>query len=293
MDEKYSNFKVADLKRELKSKGLPTTGNKKELLERLGAKMEDTDTGTEEDIIPDGETSDVDDVIASEEALLEEAALVEVSGTDLLHSTSIDIDSSLLEKDLTLADCKPSSPLPTAEDVPKPPPTTAPEPKKISLNRDSNVVCNKENVEKPAEKKIISINKPVSATEKLQDRASRFGIKTTDMTEGQKKKLREERFTSASNGEDAKVARQDRFGAVTSPLSNTTKTFSSASDSDDIIKKRQERFGVVTSSVKRSVEGGDSKQKRLQRFGTIGSPVSNSSDDEKKKQRAQRFVSST
>jgi len=304
--EKYSNLKVADLKRELKSKGLPTTGNKKELLERLGTTM-DSDDGIDvaaADIISSETTDDADDGIESEAALLEEAALVEVSGTDLLHSTSIDIDNSLLEKDLI----PPSSPPLTEEESPQEVEPTPPEPKKISLNRDSHVICNKENVEieKPAsDKKIITINKPASAApiEKLQDRADRFGMKPTDMTEAQRKKLRAERFTAASisaaatnNESDPVEARQERFGAVTSPLSDAKKTFSSVSDSaDDIIKKRRERFGVVTSSVvggKRSATGenSDIKIKRAERF---GGPVSSSTDDEKKKQRAMRFVSTT
>lgn len=312
MDEnsdKYSNLKVADLKRELKSKGLPTTGNKKELLERLGTTMDSDDgiDGSAADIISSETTDDADDVIESEAALLEEAALVEVSGTDLLHSTSIDIDSSLLEKDLTLP---PSSPPLTEEESPVEP--TPPEHKKISLNRlsdTSHIICNKENVEeKTTDKRIITINKPASAaaTEKLQDRASRFGMKPTDMTEAQRKKLRADRFTAASVGaaatndaSDPVEARQERFGAVTSPLSDAKKTFSSVSDSaDDIIKKRRERFGVVTSSVvggKRSATGGDSaiKIKRAERFGGPVTSVSSPADDEKKKQREIKFASTT
>jgi len=295
MDEKspasYSNMKVADLKRELKSHGLPTTGNKKELLERLGATstLESDDSidcnTAEEDAI----NSEVDDVIADESELLEESALSDV-GAD----ASLDIDHSLLEKDLTIPDCKPPTPTPDVR-PPSPHETKPPDTKKISLNRDviPSVLSNKENLEKPAAKTTVKINLPSNTEEKLKDRASRFGLTCKDMSAEQRKKIRSERFSSSS---------------ISSVPSNNihiagSNTQKSVTSTDADIKRRQERFGVVSpeSSTKRSFPSGgadEAKQKRLQRFGgssivTGGSSIvtpTNASQDEKKKLRAQRFI---
>ncbi|XP_056324661.1 SAP domain-containing ribonucleoprotein [Danio aesculapii] len=120
------------------------------------------------------------------------------------------------------------------------------------------------------EKKLVKLNPPVEADERLQKRAERFNVPLS--------------------GDNKKAARAARFG-VTAPESS--KGTSTKTNVDvEVLKKRAERFGMNVSSVSKKVEDDEKLKKRKERFGIVTSASSSGGGDDseaKKRKRAERF----
>ncbi|XP_074096981.1 SAP domain-containing ribonucleoprotein [Cotesia typhae] len=219
-----SKMKVADLKVELKQRGLPTTGNKNELVERLqlaihGDSALSLDENAEE--------------ILDEDAVLEDEEIEEL--------TPEKPDSQEVgEKRKLSTDTNPVSA------------------KKIVLNRNSiieEIKVDKSNNEEPPksveaaepQKRVIKLSE-VGIKERLEMRAKKFGV---PLSESAKKEARSARFNSSNQSDKSAASikipvetsvetlkkRAERFGTV----SNVTEKVELL----EKIEKRKARFGEV------------------------------------------------
>jgi len=235
----FASMKVADLKNELKAKGLPVTGNKQELVERL--QQAESASLLDDDLDQDEQISD-EAIKAAEEEL----------------------------KKQTTDGASPTKKLKTSDDKENKI-TTAVSPAKITVDA-------KDTEEKEDSKNGMSQEEAIlkrkerfggfqSDEAKKMARAQRFGGAVVTDTDSGKK--------STKIGEappvdiDILKKRAERFGATVSPHVKEAEV-------SEAIKKRQERFGVVTKTEKapavktnvgtNSVILNEQMQKRKERF---------------------------
>ncbi|GFG34644.1 hypothetical protein Cfor_03064 [Coptotermes formosanus] len=264
---------VADLKKELKGRGLSAVGNKTELVERLQLSLQgenslitepDSAAGDSEEIM------DEDDVLADEE---EEEALVD------------DISTSPEPKLGKLASASGNgSPMAI-----KPAVASS---KKIVLNR--NVVAStgsseKENLQQHQTTQAIS-----DTGHHQQPSEDRKVIKLSAFSMKQRLEMRAQKFGVELSGDAKKEARAARFG-----ISTPVNTGNTGVTSSDLLRKRAERFGLTLSPVSgrnlSKAELNEKLEKRKQRFGVVDSTkgkkssISNSTLEAKKQLRAERF----
>lgn len=267
-DVDLSKMKVADLKRELKSRGLSTVGNKTELIERLQAGMNGNqdlildDTGTleseildEDEVLGDG----LDDVELTSEA---DGVLDEVPKTSKqqplgMSSTNLKRKASSPEK----SDTKPPERLN----------------KKIVLIRNPSLIATKEDSEIP--------KMTMSSDRDSTDGENKKIIKLSGLSLKERLELRAQKFGSPQSDLSKKEERANRFG--------TTGQSQSTSPNVNVLLKRAERFGTCVSTVAMKAEQEEKLKARRERFGLSTTantkPVSNKSLEEKKQLRAERF----
>ncbi|CAG9805796.1 unnamed protein product [Chironomus riparius] len=251
MDQELSKMKVSELREALKTKGLNTTGNKQELIDRLTAANSDLsiDPKFEDELLND------DDLESEEKSLLD-------STHDLLKSP----DSS-----------KSSTP------------ESAPAPKKISLKRNvcietpilleektESILSDKNDSSEP-DKKIVKITE-LSAKDRMEMRAKKFGANASVTVDSAPSSIKLDaraiRFgitaptsSTVSNNSSPEVLkkRAERFGAISSEVKK--------SELDEKLNKRKERFGsegkvTITAPGKTSDEYAEKARQRLERFKT-------------------------
>lgn len=250
-----SKLKVADLKKELKARGLSVAGNKNELLERLQLSLQgenslitepDSAAGDPEEIL------DEDDVLADEE---EEEVLVD-------NMTSPELKRKLSEEDEDEEDNKRVAA------------------KKIVLNRSVVAVSTPS-----AEKENQQVTGDSDTGQKSETPTSgKKVVKLSAYSVKERLELRAQKFGVQLSLDAKKEARAARFGS-SAPI-NTTTTASS-----DVLRKRAERFGLTASPISTSnvnkAELNEKLEKRKQRFSVEEKSIS--SLDDKKQQRAERF----
>lgn len=264
-----SKMKVADLKRELKLRGLPITGNKMELQERLQTALIDGDLSLEDTAIS-GEDL-LEDVLTDEE---EKAILtLPPDENELLKSPSSEIA-------LSFSTNKPI-------EVP-----LVPQPKKIVLKRKSSIT--------PL---ILDTPTTVSAKDDLTviDENESDVVSTKISKIDPKPKVVK---VSALTLEERLQMRAKKFGIEENKLSNSNKTNAAAvttlgKDVDpkqiETLKKRAERFGCVVSSTIAEITANERLEKRKQRFGNVTSSSDKPNDKgtdlyaEKARLRLERF----
>ncbi|XP_015924270.1 SAP domain-containing ribonucleoprotein [Parasteatoda tepidariorum] len=271
------NMKVPELKKRLKSMGLPTSGNKAELIERLQEAYL-----SEKDGSLDGTLDDE----SLEEALLnddpEQSAIPEtVIGTE-------EFSFSSPEKDLQkVAESNVSKPLKKRVVAQTPSPTVeSPKPSKIVLKRDNyptieppepQPTSKKDHplIEAPKSEVVAKATKILTASERLQLRAKRFNIDSK---------------TSSDTSAVKVTGPGEKVGSVTAPAVASAK-----GGNLDVLRKRAERFGENVSTVMKQLENQEKLLKRKMKF-TGGAVQTVSSTDkslggeqDKKKQRLERF----
>lgn len=125
--------------------------------------------------------------------------------------------------------------------------------------------------EPPAEKKVVKIAPPLSASERLQKRAERFNL--------------------PASSESKKAIRAARFGLPATSSPSPGVVANSKAVNVDQLKKRAERFGVNVSSISQKIEEDEKMMKRKERFGILTSAGSVGGEDveAKKMKRAERF----
>ncbi|XP_014481557.1 PREDICTED: SAP domain-containing ribonucleoprotein [Dinoponera quadriceps] len=225
-----SKMKVADLRAELKQRGLSTTGNKNELVERLQLAMHGDSAlsldETAEEIL------DEDEVLGDEE--IEELS----SKPDSQELPPTNSKKRKLSTESNNGNAK-----------------------KIVLNRKSVLEeIKNDQVEKnenksvkspeaaPSEKKIIKLSE-LGVKERLEMRAKKFGV---PLSEAAKKEARLARFNL--NNQNNKSA-----ASIKTPVHTTY----------EVLKKRAERFGTSVSTLMEKAELAERLEKRKARFGEV------------------------
>jgi len=278
VDDIFS-LKVDGLKEELVKRGLPKSGSKIELQERLIQYVTSDENRAHALINQSAEEElDVDDLgMEAIEQSLDSDAENSAKDEDKLNLESdIEEDELLKEDEEEAAEEKLLEEQPV-EDV---------EEKKEEAPQDTSIKPAKK-VASPIKIKEKIVIKPSSDEEKRKERTKRFGAPTS---EDDKKKSRLDRFGSAassdttsttapvtqSNGhskdEDKVLKRIQRFGQVAPPSAekgSEADRIAARKDrfADERIKKRQERFGVVKPDIKSLTNNEEKKKARLLKFG--------------------------
>lgn len=296
MNEKdYSKFKVADLKKELKTRGLSTVGNKHELIERLTLAVgdmlandgivDDTDDILDHDDVDDD--SAAEDIAGDEEEVLgqsieeeedlgpEEHNTPDVESAASQVATSQELSASGLRK--IVLKRRPTTPPAVSDPDQSVPELDAPAAPTASKTVKLSHLSSAERLELRAQK----FGTPITSQSRKELRAVRFGDSDqihlqTSSTEVMKK--RAERFgltKDINSSSDVLKKRAERFGTSASDVSDK--------NSSDILKRRAERFGTSATDASEKVELDEKIKKRQQRFGIVAI------NEERKKLRTERF----
>ncbi|XP_031637440.1 SAP domain-containing ribonucleoprotein [Contarinia nasturtii] len=278
-DQDVSKMKVADLKRELKVRGLNVTGNKNELVERLQSALIEgdvfDDTAMSEELLDDN-----DDVLNDDE--------LDEETKSYLNSASVQ------DEDAILSSPKGSTSSKSPENLPQSSSTATAQTKKVVLKRKLLPSVSLSDSEPPKtciESKLLKIGDDKSADDVSQTQSNNGNtenvVKLSQLTMKERLELRAKKFgapvgapagasTGASTGaqtDAAKLARAERFGITTNSGSTTENKESSSltttknETSVELLKKRSERFGGSVSNIMVKLEQKEKLLKRQERFG--------------------------
>lgn len=266
-------FKIPELKRELKLRGLAVSGKKEELVERLQLAVMNVGSGYEDDdllaqanaLLEDDSMSSTEKKMLNRGQPMKKVAIKRDSTFNVVSEQSTDIGSiEIQNKAATKGIAKITSPEQLKAAAPNGR-TMVGHPQETVAQSDSN-------------KAVPSITKPSDA-EKAKSRAERFGV------------------AAATDLDEKKTARAARFG--TSNASN--KIGESPGVDLETLKRRAERFGQSNSTTMQKLELQEKIKERESRFGKVDtstaeskrprivSPNQNLVVDEKMKKRAERF----
>lgn len=293
MSDDISKFKVADLKRELKVRGLSTSGNKQELMDRLQETLDSTEdglalksplsnsdpeSGDDEDIGDNTDNNTLPDDI-DEEKLLNTPSDIPTSTTN---------SSNLLKR--------------KSENQVSSSTESLNQPKRISLSQHSKISFEESGKENTDSGKTESVA-PVSAID-----SERKVIKLSGLSVQERLELRAKKFNVPLPTEAKLEARAERFGLKSEPTGAAGVKSNAPSVDNDLMKRRAERFGLASSSITSSpsptlstAELEEKKKARAQRFGlntssalntssgTVKIAPSNSTPSEVLTKRAERF----
>ncbi|XP_047101388.1 uncharacterized protein C31H12.03c isoform X2 [Schistocerca piceifrons] len=297
----YAKLKVAELKKELKARGLNTTGNKNELVERLitatggvpGPAISgiDADVDAEDILGHDDEDDDVDsggDEIAGDE---EDAVLGREEEEEVLSGAGA-------LPDVVGAGAVPATPAPAAaspaageqpQAAQKDATPSSGTPRRIVLKRRPSTPPNTgSGAGAEAAAATSSTGGGVSTTTGgggtvgAEDRpGSAVGsaskrVRITALGPAERMEIRKQKFGVVSD-EAKKEIRALRFGiAPKTPDSDVLKKRAErfgitpeTAPSSDVLKKRAERFGTTVSSALTKAELEEKMRKRQERFGTV------------------------
>jgi len=270
---------VADLKRELKLRGLAVTGKKEELVERLQLAVMPVDDTS----INVGPGDEDDDLLAQANALLED---------DPVSST----EKKMLNRDAEQIQKKVSIKRDTIQ---------APSETNISNLDKAGIQQQNQKIETPNNDKITAPNSNIDSSglktnesNGKQDQTNKDST-PVKMSDAEKAKSRAERFgvITTPNIDEKKSARAARFG-----ITNTSKKIGESPAVDlETLKRRAERFGQSSSTALLKLELQEKIKERESRFGKVQNlatepkrarvtaPNENLLTDEKMKKRAERF----
>lgn len=213
----YSKMKVNDLKKILKNRGLPMSGTKQELVERL-----QTAESTNEDLL-DG--SEVGDDLVEDEDLERE-----------LDDSSLIGDDTVIEKP---EEKKETPEKGASNEVTKEVASSSPS-KTAAVSESGNIAGE----EKPTNGAVCEEPQVPNTTQ--QKRTISLKGESSAATEATKKKLRAERFGAGAQNvpKDVLTKRAERF-AINSTTTSTAVSNNKVPPSE-ALKKRAERFGILS-----------------------------------------------
>lgn len=269
-----SDMKVADLKRELKVRGLSVNGNKNELQDRLQTALEgeplleDTSITGEDILDEEGVLSDEEKILGADENELLQSP-TSTPTTILPKASEGKEEGALIDDDILES------------------PTIAPKKivlkRKISINSvtslDANVTKAKENTEpSPAKAVKMSERNPITMGEAKKEETDEAGVagtkKLKELTMQERLELRAKKFgleaKAAAAAADTISAKEKNAAISVAPVVSSEKQV-------ELLKKRAERFGCVTSTNLVKIDAEEKLQKRKQRFG--GEVNSSSNND--------------
>lgn len=250
--EELKKMKMAELKKLLKERGLSTTGNKSNLLERLSNAGDTSLESSDKELLEDDSMLDESsDLIMAEDR---EPAVV----TDFAPTISVTV----------------SNPVKTVSAKPT---STSTQPVKIQTTTEPTASTGM-----AARLKRFGV---VSEQARKAARVERFqssGSSSSTVVNIKGK-------SSSSTGDDILKKRAERFSTSVSSTSATA--VSRPGSDDDVMKKRAERFGEVTSTKLGKAAELDRVMKRKARFGTLTTSTDSVSVAEQKKRRLERFGS--
>ncbi|XP_059611818.1 SAP domain-containing ribonucleoprotein [Phlebotomus argentipes] len=281
-DTDFSKMKVADLKRELKNRGLSTGGNKTELQERLQMALLDSDPVLEDTAI--SEELDDDEVLNDEELENAKDLLEETSHEDvILASPSPSADSTSLANKFP-DETKKSNEPPTRKIVLKRKLIVAPLPDVADVSPENSLAASKDT-------DVLNIEKSTDHPLSVLGESDKKVIKLSDMSAQERLELRMKKFGAPVTSDVKKMARAERFGTSSSASSSN-----GSGASIDVLKKRAERFGGSVSTTMTKMENEEKLKKRQERFGasTVAGKISVNSTakseyETKAQQRLERF----
>lgn len=284
------NMKVADLKKELKARGLSTAGNKSELTERLEAAL-GLPKGDMGDVqLDEGLDHGVD--VNEDEVLLEESLLLPSEGKanngdvfasedDLLAtptSKEPPIAAAKLGLDSKMATSTPHSAAATDGALEKKQPIVA----------GTKETTSKESDARKTRVRVTTLPQGATATEGAEDKTDGSKVPTAGLSVEERIALRSKKFNMPLSDTARLKVRMERFGAAASqsspaaskvsPKASTVKTSKTSITANpppvDLakLKKRAERFGQSVSTVAKDLEEKERLLKRKQRFTSTPSP---------------------
>lgn len=300
MSNDYSSLKVIDLKKELKTRGLSTAGNKDELVERLHTYTQNL-LGSGSDI--DGfsesiaENDILDEDVLNEELDYEEDVLKKSSElvfTGSTENTSLDlpadvsVESNNSSLDVTVVAANDEKPLPQRESG-----QNQKGEKKVHLIRNRSLSLLSNTDLKENDKSDENNKSENGDNNKKEESHVKLCTKITPDSIEERLELRKRKF-GLLRDEDKKKARAARFGITTEPTTNTKHTSSKPlTESVDILKNRAQRFGLTTAPALDKTKMLETLKTRAERFGSVVSPLLNKlSEEEKMQARKNRFITS-
>lgn len=238
----YSSWKVADLKAALKSKGLPVSGNKQDLIERLQASLLD----------------DGDDLLDQDDSMTDEAIQKAEEELKVTKSPAKVVQASPVKADPVTSEPAVTEAAPDKENAGD---ATNTSPVKVVSKPSA------EEVEAKIKARAERFGGFQSDEAKKLARAAKFGTVTAGAASNGSTKI----GGAPSADADTLKKRAERFGTNTS-------TSLKKMEVDEAIKRRQERFGVVDKNEPKpkkinfnagtnSVVMDEKMKSRAQRFG--------------------------
>uniref|UniRef100_A0A131YNP7 SAP domain-containing ribonucleoprotein n=1 Tax=Rhipicephalus appendiculatus TaxID=34631 RepID=A0A131YNP7_RHIAP len=284
--ESVRNMKVADLKKELKARGLSTAGNKSELTERLEAAL-----GLPKDMsdVQLDESLDQGVDVNEDEALLEESLLLPTEGKanngDVLASeeellatpvtkeppaaAKLNLEAGSLGTQSTAVTAPTATPQKTiATPTAKEPASTESEAKKVRLKVTALPEGGGDSAAVTAGAAKVA-TKGLSVEERISLRSKKFNMPLSDTA---RLKVRMERFGAAAQNSPA--ASKTTTKTTTSSVKLSRTSISANPPPVDLakLKKRAERFGQSVSTVAKDLEEKERLLKRKQRFTSTPAP---------------------
>ncbi|CAH4034731.1 unnamed protein product [Pieris brassicae] len=257
-----SKMKVVELRKELRTRGLPYSGDKAELIARLQTA---TQADEHADINLDSDDLDSEGVLDDED---------EKAHNDILEDSAVDtlteelaLEESSPEK--TSVEAKPQKILKRkiTTEIQKEQSTDSKEigPKKIVLNRTISMTSSSIATQ-PAEKGEEEADKISSLEANKVKITSNLDLKT-------RLEMRAKRFGLPVQVSDdiRKEARKQRFGTTNISMCNVSNVTipGTLTDNLDKLKKRAERFGQSVSSLMTDIEKQEKLEKRKAKFSTV------------------------